>query len=103
MRNGSTMVFAMDVFSKRGYKSVASILHYTSPDMTVYHTDYILKGESNPELGYNDETRESLKSIMRQSITEYESNNGKTVTKIVFLRDGITDYQRRVVENTEIK
>lgn len=103
MKNGSTMVFAMDVFSKRGYKSVASILHYETSDMTVFHTDYIVKGEGNPELGYNDETKESLKSIIRTAISNYESTNGKNVTKIVFLRDGITDYQRRVVENTEIK
>lgn len=43
--NGQTMVFAMDVHHKKGYKSVASILSYNSQDMTVFRTEYIVKDE----------------------------------------------------------
>jgi len=43
-----------------------------------------------------------FKDIIKRAITDFERHNKTIVNKIIFLRDGITDFQRRFVETTEI-
>jgi len=43
-----------------------------------------------------------FKDIIKRAITDFERHNKTNVNKIIFLRDGITDFQRRFVETTEI-
>jgi len=62
-----------------------------------------VKDDEYSELKYSDETKLKFKEIIKKCILDYEFHNGNTpVSRVVFLRDGVNDSQRRFVENTEI-
>lgn len=68
----------------------------------MFRTDVIVKDDEYSELKYSDDTKLKFKEIIKKCILDFEFHNRSSVSKIVFLRDGITDFQRKFVENTEI-
>jgi len=98
---GSTMVFAVDYEQRRGYPTVCAILSYNSPDFTVFRSDYITKSE-DADLRYTDESKVAFKDIIKRSVLEFESNNSTSVSRVVVLRDGVSEIQKRHLQNTEV-
>jgi len=99
--SGSTMVFAIDYEQRRGYPTVCAILSYLTHDFTVFRSDYISKGEE-ADLRYGEETKVAFKDILKKCILDFEHLNNTNVTRVVVLRDGVNEFQKRSLQTTEI-
>eukprot|EP00801_Mesodinium_rubrum_P002005 Mrub_02005.p3 GENE.Mrub_02005~~Mrub_02005.p3 ORF type:complete len:291 (+),score=181.28 Mrub_02005:788-1660(+) len=98
---GSTMVFAVDYEQRRGYPTVCAILSYTTPDFTIFRSEYIAKSEE-ADLRYSDETKVLFKDIVKRHVLEFEHLNGVGVSKVVVLRDGVSEMQKKFIQTSEV-
>mmetsp|Transcript_16406 Transcript_16406/g.13451 ORF Transcript_16406/g.13451 Transcript_16406/m.13451 type:complete len:505 (-) Transcript_16406:439-1953(-) len=97
----STMIFSLDYEARKGYKTVAALLSYLSPDFTAFRTDYIVKDDEQ-ELRFSEENKISFKEAIKKALLDFEFHNQCTVNKVIVLRDGVTEMQKRNVMNTEV-
>jgi len=98
---GSTMVFAVDYEQRRGYPTVCAILSYLTPDFTVFRSDYIAKNEE-ADLRYTDETKIAFKDIIKKAILDFEHLNNTSVSRVIVLRDGVSEIMKRNLQTTEV-
>lgn len=68
----------------------------------MFRTDIVVKEDEFNELKYSDDNKNQFKSIIKKSILDFEHHNETVVKRIIVLRDGISDHQRKFVQSSEI-